>query len=129
MIKVFLDTNFVVSCLKQKIDFLEELDRILDFSYEVFTIGQVLRELEKLGKSRLDKIADRKMGQLGLKVLEKMISEKKIKLLEVSADNADDAFLKVCEKEDILATLDGKLKNEIGCRIIVIRHGTRLELI
>ena len=129
MTRIFLDTNFIVSCLKQKIPFLEEINRIIDFNYELVIVKQVFEELEKLAGSKEDKVRDRETAKLGLLMLRKAVQEGRIKLLKIEAENVDEALLKIAKKQDILASLDRELKRRIGCKMIVIRQGSYLKLV
>lgn len=129
MIRVFLDTNFIVSCLRKKIPFLDEIDRVCNFGYVLFIVPQVLEELEELSKDKDEKRADRETAKLGLKILEKAIDEGKVGLLDAKGENVDDALFGVCEEDDILATLDKELKKRLGCRLITLRQGSHLELL
>jgi rRNA-processing protein FCF1 len=129
MIRVFLDTNFIVSCLKQKIPFIEEIDRALNFQYELVVVSQVLDELAKLSKSKEDKLVDRERAELGFKIIKKAGNEGKIKILSGEGRDADEALLKIMKKDDILASLDKELRKKTGCRIILIKQGSYLGLV
>ena len=37
--KVFLDTSFILNSLKYKIDMFSELNRILDFNFEIYIVA------------------------------------------------------------------------------------------
>ena len=48
MKKIILDTNFIVTALKFKIDLFSELRKALDFQYEIFILDKTIDELKKL---------------------------------------------------------------------------------
>ncbi len=114
MKKVILDTNFLIYCCKFKIDFLEELKRILDFDFEVYTLNIVLLELEKLKEN------------LALS----LVKEKGLKIMNVAIDkNVDDSLIKLSKLGFIVGTQDKELKEKLNKPIIIIRQKKYLELI
>jgi len=67
MKKAVLDTNFILTCVKQKIDFFDEI-RFMGF--EIVIPEEVIFELKKIQKSG-SKLHSRNNAQLALKILEK----------------------------------------------------------
>jgi len=120
MIKVILDTNFLVYCAKQKIDYKECIDSIMKEGYEMVVPFQVVLELEDLEKNA-KKFSDRQAAKLAIKLLE----ANKIKIIKTKGKYADETILSLA-KGNIVATLDlvlrEKLKRLGYCRIIVIKN-------
>lgn len=123
MKKVVLDTNFILSCVKQKIDF---------FSYiqlqgmEILIPEEVLGEIKKI-KDKGKKLHFRENAQLALKILEK----EKFKKIKLGINDVDQGLINFAEKNKdvIIATLDRELKKEIKKPKLVIRGKKKLEII
>lgn len=117
MIQVILDTNFIITCVKQKIDFFEELKLI---GLKIFIPKQVIRELESMSTCNDN-------AQLALKLLEKNSFEE----LDLKEKNVDKGLIKFAEKnKDVyIGTLDRELKKKIINSKVVIREKKRLEII
>ncbi len=112
MKSALLDTNFILTCIKQKIDFFEEL-RFMGF--EIIIPDRVIDELKKLKQT------------LALKLLEKN-NFKKIILIGKDVDNSIINYAKK-NPEIIIATLDKELSNKLKNRKIIIRGKKKLEII
>lgn len=117
--KIILDTNFLLYCTKQKIDYIEEIDKLLSESYELVVPSVVIEELEKL-----------KEGKVALQILEKNIKDNKVKVLETEGE-ADEVILNLAGKKDIIATMDKELKNQLKgkTRILSIRQKRKVALL
>jgi len=123
MKKVVLDTNFILSCVKQKIDFLNEIRFI---GMKILIPEEVLEEIKKIENSG-KKLHFRENAGLALKILEKGGFEK----IRLKAENVDKGLANFAErnKEVIIATLDKKLKKKIKKPKLVIRGKKKLEII
>jgi rRNA-processing protein FCF1 len=103
---ILLDTNFIVSALKNKIDIFREIERIIEENYEIKIIDKTVQELEKLKE------------KLAIQIIKKI---KKIKATE----DVDTEIVKNSDKNTIVATLDRELKHKLkdkGIRTITIRQ-------
>ena len=123
--RIILDTNFLVYCARQKIDYIREIP-ILG---EIVILSSVLKELEKI-KKKARKEKDKESANLALQILNKNLKEKKIKIVKTK-ENADKAIQKIAEKQDVVATMDKELKRKLKgkVRILSIRQRKKLELI
>ncbi len=117
--KVILDTNFLVYCAKQKIDYIGEIGNLLNEDCELAVPSVVVEELEKL-----------RGGGIALQILEKNIDENRVKVLETSG-NADEVIKNLAGKGVIIATMDRELKNQLKNkgRILSIRQKKKLEIL
>ena len=120
MIKVILDTNFLVYCAKQKIDYAEEISKLMKSGFELTTISLVVDELEKLAKEE-KKLSDRDAAKMASKILKTGV----VKIIPVSGDNVDKEIIAL-SGGNIIATLDRELKSKVE-RSIIIREGKKLE--
>jgi rRNA-processing protein FCF1 len=112
MKQVILDTSFILSCIKQKIDFFSWI------SYEGIQIlipEQTIDELMGLG------------AQLALDILEK----NKFKLVKIPGKDADNAIINFAKENPsaIVATLDAGLQKKVKNRKMVIRGKKKIEVI
>lgn len=122
---IALDTNFLVYCARQKIDFIREIERMCSSKNKIVVPRQVLKELEKLSKSNsLDSIS----AALALKMAKDYISEGRMHIESISAETADSALLELDLEGNAIATLDAELRAKVrNARVIVIRQFNHLE--
>src|SRR3989338_1327502 len=94
-----LDTNFILTCVKQKIDFFEELELN---GLTILIPKQVIRELNGIKNSKTE---------LALKILKK----NKFKEIDIGKGDVDKRIKKFADENFgiFIATLDKKLKNKI----------------
>ena len=112
MKSALLDTNFILICIKQKIDFFEEL---YFRGYQIIIPDKVIDELKKLKQTST------------LKLLEK----NNFKEIILTEKNTDNSIINYARKNpDILiATLDKQLSNKLKNRKIIIRGKKKLEIV
>ena len=123
MKKVILDTNFILTCVKQKIDFFENIKFM---GLKILIPKQVIKEIEKITNSK-KKLHFREDAKLALKLLERS-SFKEVDLKEKYVDKGLMQFSEK-NKDIIVATLDKELKNKIKNPKLVIRSKKKLEII
>jgi rRNA-processing protein FCF1 len=127
MIKVILDTNFLIYCAKEKMDYTEEIAGLLSEGFELVVPKQVINELEKLKNDKYKKVSgkDKYACSLALQLLE----FNKIKIVAPVDDNVDEAIINLANenKKNIVATLDREMRHILG-RVILINKGRKLML-
>lgn len=128
MTEVVLDTSFILSCVKKRIDFFDA-DRF----------GRVLIPLEVIGE--LKKISEKGKGKekatvsLALQIIEKNKEKfRKIKLGKKFVDAGIKDYVKKKSKEEryiAVATLDRELKKSLKgkARIVSVRKNGRIEVV
>lgn len=119
--KVILDTNFILTCVKQKIDFFEELKFM---GMIILVPKQVVREVTSLSTNRS------KIGENARFAL-KLLKENRFEEVDLKNKNVDKGLIQFTEKNPdvLIATLDRELKKKIINSKIVIREKKRLEVI
>ena len=124
MRQVILDTNFILTAVKYKIDFL---DGIKFLGLTPIIPIQVINELKKIIKSSKKRGKFKDHAEIALKILQK----KKIKKIDLKHDYVDKGILNYAKKDKavIIATMDKELKNKIPNRKLIIRAMKRLELV
>ena len=105
--KVVIDTNFWIDILRFKLDFSELYD-LLPNSH-IFTINQVVEELERLAKK---KNKDAGFAKLALSFIE----SNKIQILPAPEYGVDKALMNLSDKETVIATNDSFLRKKIGAK-------------
>jgi len=113
MKKFLLDTSFILTCVKQKIDFFDEL-----LGEQILIPEQVIQELRRL------KTSD---SELALKILDK----KKFKKIDIGKGHVDKRIIKYAREnpEIIVATLDKEIKNKTKNKNLIIRGKMKLEIV
>jgi len=111
MKQVLLDTNFILSCIRNKIDFFEELSE-----YKILIPKQVIRELKNLNE------------EFAIRVLEK--HKRFFKIIGIKSNYVDKGIINFSKENPntVIATLDKDLKNKIKNQKLVIRGKKKLEI-
>ena len=116
MHKIYLDTSFILTSIKYKIDMFSEIKRICNFRFKLYAVDKTLEELK-----------NKKEGKLGLKLIENL----DIKKTE-NNKNVDKSLIEIAKREKIIvATQDKYLKKRLrdeGALIITIRQRGYLVL-
>ncbi|MBT7101928.1 hypothetical protein HN935_00260 [archaeon] len=126
--KILLDTNFVLTCAKQKIDFPNIAEQVIDKEIEWIVPQDVLNELGALKDRHGMKRINRHAARLAFEIIE-AIKPEVIQLPERNP-NVDIKIVNYILGTDIvLATLDRNLKSRVNNKILTIRGKNNLELI
>jgi rRNA-processing protein FCF1 len=114
MKKVLLDTNFIITCIKEKIDFFEYLE--LE-GYTILIPDRVIRELEKLKKNSAIKLLKKEKG--------------KFQIVFIPGKNVDNSIINFSKKnpEIVIATLDREMRKKIRNPKMSVRKKKKLEII
>ena len=122
MKKVLLDTSFILTCIRNKIDFFEDIQSM---GSKILIPKQVIQEIENISKSK-KKLHFREEAQIALKLLRKS----KFRKIDLKTKNTDNGISKYSKEHDIIvATLDREIKNKIKNSKLVIRGKKKLEVI
>ena len=113
--KVLLDTSFILSAIRNKIDFL---DGIKNLGLIPIISKQVLIEIKGLAKSKTE-------SELALKIL------RKVKIIDLKTKNTDKGIINYAKKNPklIIATLDREIKKKIKNQKLIIRAKKKLEIL
>jgi len=120
MKKVILDTNFILICVKEKIDFFEYFEM---GGFKVLIPDKVLFELKRISLERKGGIRAR--AEFSLRFLESGKFEK----IEVKGKYTDSAIVNYLKENPnvYLATIDGELKKKVRKNLFIIRSGNKIE--
>ena len=124
---IILDTNFLIYCSKNKLDYVEELNNLLNEDYELVVPEQVVRELKLLSEDLKKKVSgkDKAAADLALQLLE----VNNVKTVKVKGKSVDDGIINLSKEnsKNIVCTLDREMRNILG-RVILISRGKKLIL-
>jgi len=118
MLKVILDTNFLLLPFQFKIDIKEEIARMVNGEYELCVTEGVLRELEGLSK-------DGPSSKRGRQSRCALSLVKEMKVLKMDVKDVDDALVSLASDNNIVCTNDKVLKEKIrkkGAPVIFMRQ-------
>ena|SRR3989344_6338293 len=128
MKQALLDTNFILTCVKQKIDFFEDLKFK---GLKILIPTQVINEIEKISQEqkKKQKLHSKDIANLSLKILKK--KKNQFEEIDIKTGHVDKKIKKYVENnsEILVATLDKELKRKIKNHKIVIRGRKKLEII
>ena len=125
--KILLDTNFIITCVKQKIDFHSIANDIINEKIEWIIPQDVINELGNIKDKKGIKIIDKNAAKLSFEIIQNLKPE--IINLPGKNPNVDIKIVNyVIDKNIVLATLDKDLKSRVNNKILTIRSKNNLEL-
>ena len=126
--EILLDTNFLLTCVKQKIDFDSLTNKLFNRKIEWIIPQEVINELNYLKNKKKIKIKDKDAAELSLEIIKNI--NPIIVSLNSKNPNIDLAIVSYITGKDILlATLDKNLKLRVNNKILTIRGKKNLEII
>jgi len=114
MYTIVLDTNFLITALKFRIDIFDEIEKRCDFRYDLAVLDKSLNELK---------------GKPGEKLIKELLDVKKVKVIKTDTkDYVDDILVSLTGKY-IIATQDMELRKRLkGKSIMFIRQKRYVEI-
>ncbi len=110
--EVLLDTSFILSCIRKRIDFLSQLK---DLGFKVVVPREVLEELKDLRKSGRESREDRTAIAVALKMFEL----NKVKKTGLGSGGVDSGLIEKGKKGIYIATLDAAIKRSVPNKIVI----------
>ena len=122
MKKAILDTSFILTCVKQKIDFFREIPNM---GIQIIIPTQVIEEIKRVANST-KKLKFRDDARLSQVILEK----NKFKKIDIKGKYVDKGLINYSKEHPrlIIATLDKEIKNKTTNSKLVIRGKKKLEV-
>ncbi|MCX6709599.1 MAG: hypothetical protein NTV63_01425 [Candidatus Woesearchaeota archaeon] len=115
MVKILLDTNFLMIPIQFRVDIFTELQRLLNCKYELFTLDLNVEELKFAAKN--GSMADKKAAKVALLLIEKKgVSILKTKRFLNRAENphdVDSCIVEYAKEGYSVATQDKGLRDRI----------------
>ena len=125
---ILLDTNFIITCVKQKIDFDRQINEVTDEKVNWIIPDDVLKEIEDIRNRTGIRVLDKMAAETAMDLI-RIIDFKKIEL-KGKNPNVDVKIANYLKgKNVVLATMDKGLKSRVKNRILTIRGKKGLEII
>ena len=121
--QVLVDTNFIINCVRNKIDFFDEIRSI---GLKVILPQEIIKELEKIANSK-KKLHFRRDAEIALKLI-KMNKHEEINLERKNVDLGIIHFANK-NKGTIVATFDKELSQKLNGNKMIVRNKKNLEII
>jgi len=117
--EVLLDSNFIISSVRKKIDFLAELELL---GFKVLLPREVFQELKDLKNhsAPLDKSA--------IEVALKLFEVRKIKKTTLGNQNVDLGLIEKGRKGAYIATLDNAIKREVDNKVVIDASSNNISI-
>ena len=126
--KILIDTNFAITCAKNKIDFPSLTNEIIDQKIEWLVSQDVLNELGNIKNKTGIKEKDKQAADISFQLLKDLNPE--ILNLPGKNPNVDMKIVNyIIDKDIVLATMDKNLKSRVNNKILTVRGKKNLELI
>jgi len=122
MRKIILDTNALMAIAEFKIDIFSELERVCDFTYDLYILEGTIKELRKIMEEQRQKF--KRAAKLALAI----VKAKGIKKI-ASSKYVDDELVELSKKGDLVLTQDIELKKRLTKPYFTIRQKKRVVLI
>ncbi|MFH1802790.1 MAG: hypothetical protein ABH864_05085 [archaeon] len=110
--EVLLDTNFIISCVLKRIDFLDELEGLGFKSRVPLGVLQEMKDLKKEGKTSH---TERQAIDVAFALLE----EAKVKKTRIGGKYVDEGLIQKGKKGVYIATLDREIKHHVPNKIVI----------
>jgi rRNA-processing protein FCF1 len=125
--KVILDTNFLIYCIHERIDYVEELAKLLNENYEIVVPLQVVNELEKLKNDKFKKVSGK--DKIACDLALQLLKHNNVKEVEVQGDSVDEGIINLAKmnKKNVICTLDRGMRKQLS-RVILLNKNKELIL-
>ena len=122
--KIILDTNFLITCAKQKIDFPSLADELFTEKLEWLLPIEVEEELKQIAERQGEKTTDKESAELALQLT------KDFDKVPLGTDTVDNGIVRYAKNnKTIIATMDKNLKKRFDNKILIVRGKKSLEII
>lgn len=112
--QVLLDSSFIISCVKDRIDFLNQLQ---EQGFTPVVPREVLQEMKDLRLSNRVTREEKMAIDMALEILEKS----KTKKTTLGEGKIDEFLIKKGQEGIFIATLDNAIKKKITKRIVIFK--------
>lgn len=120
--EVLLDTNFIISCVKKRIDFFSSLEEL---GFKVIVPREVFQEMKDLKAT--GKIS--KEEKTAIEVALMLLDDKKVNKKRVGGKYVDEGLIAKGKEGVFIATLDKEILREIPNAIVIRSASKDLEIV
>lgn len=117
--QVILDSSFIISCVRERIDFLTQLE---EQGFTPVVPREVFQEMKDLRTSNRASREDRLAVDVALEILEK----KKVKKTTLGEGKVDEFLIRKGQEGIFIATLDNGIKKKIPKKIVIFKAQNRV---
>ena len=110
--EVLLDTNFIISFVMRRIDFVEELTGL---GFHVKIPKGVLQELKDLKTDKKTSRDERQAIDVAFAILE----ERKVRKVRIGGSYVDDGLIQKGKEGAYIATLDREIKHSVPNKVVI----------
>ncbi len=115
--EVLLDSNFIISCMKKKIDFISQLEEI---GFKIILPREVYQELKDL---RLKLAHD---DRIAVDAALKLIESRKVRKVGFGKGKIDEHLIRKGKEGYYIATLDAAIKRVIPNRVVISNASNKI---
>ncbi len=119
--QVILDSSFIISCVRERIDFLSQLQ---EQGFNPIVPREVLQEMKDLrirnGTSHDDRMA--------IDVAFDLLEKGKVKKTSLGTGKVDDWLIKRGQEGIFIATLDTGIKKRVPKRVVIFKAQNRVGI-
>ncbi len=108
--EVILDTNFIISCVRKKIDFVEQLE---SQGFRIAIPREVIEEMKDL------KVKVSPDERVAIDVAFRILDSKKFKKMKLGNRRVDEGLIEKGRQGIYIATLDAEIKRNVPNRVII----------
>lgn len=125
--KVILDTNFLIYCAKNKLDYVEDIGNLINAGFELVVPMQVIEELKKLRDDKWKKVSGK--DKMAIDLALQLLDANKVKIVKVKGNSVDEGIVNLAneDKKSIVCTLDREMRHTLG-RVILINRFRKLMI-
>ena len=125
--KVILDTNFLIYCAKNKLDYVEEIGNLINEGFELVVPMQVVEEMKKLKDDKWKKVSGKDKDAIALAL--QLLEVNNVKKVKVSGKSVDEGIVNLANenKKNIVCTLDREMRHNLP-RVILINKFKKLMI-
>lgn len=120
--EVLLDTNFIISCVLKRIDFISELEGM---GFKVRVPKSVLQEMKDLKKENKTSRAERQAIDVAFALLEE---DKRVKTTRIGGRYVDDGLIQKGKGGVYIATLDREIKHAVPNKVVIDSARKKLKV-
>ncbi len=119
--EIILDTNFIISCIRKRIDFISLLEAE---GFRIAVPRGVLQELKDLRRADGTTHGDR----VAIDIAFQMLNDKKIKRIRVGGKTIDEGLIAKGREGIFIATLDRAIKREVQNKVFIDNSGKGIKV-
>jgi rRNA-processing protein FCF1 len=117
--EAILDSSFIISCIKRKIDFVSALE---EMGFKVLLPKEVFQELKDL------RLKVRASDRAAIDMAFDIFNTIKIKKTSLGNNSVDRGLISIGKKGAYIATLDSGIKREVPNKIVIRESQNSIEI-